>query len=163
MTRPKVPEVRIVEVSPRDGLQSIKDAIPTQIKIELIQRLCRAGLRSIELTSIVSKRRVPQLADCQEVLSNPDIKELMQNSEANGFRLPVLTPNLKGLEIALSRGVKEVAVFISATEGFSQANINCSVEQGIEKARAVAQKAIEAGIAVRGYVYRICITKVPDC
>ncbi|KUL84074.1 hypothetical protein ZTR_07436 [Talaromyces verruculosus] len=152
MTRSKVPEARIVEVGPRDGLQSIKDAVPTEVKIELIQRLRRAGLRSIELTSIVSTRRVPQLADCQEILTNPAIKDLIQQSEGNSLRLPVLTPNLKGLEIALSRGVKEVAVFISATEGFSEANINCSVEQGIEKARAVAQKAIEAGIAVRGYV-----------
>ncbi|EEA19681.1 hypothetical protein TMatcc_009824 [Talaromyces marneffei ATCC 18224] len=152
MTRPKVPEVRIVEVGPRDGLQSIKDAVPTETKTELIQRLWRAGLRSIELTSIVSTRKVPQLADCQEILNNPAIRSLTEDSEASGLRLPVLTPNLKGLDIALSRGVKEVAVFISATEGFSQANINCSVEQGVEKARAVAQKAIEAGIAVRGYV-----------
>lgn len=150
MTRSKVPEVRIVEVGPRDGLQSIKDAVPTEIKIELIQRLRRAGLRSIELTSIVSTRKVPQLADCQEILTDSAVKNLIKHSETNGLRLPVLTPNLKGLEIALSRGVKEVAVFISATEGFSQANINCSVEQGIGKARAVAQKAIEAGIAVRG-------------
>lgn len=151
MTRPnKIPEVHIVEVGPRDGLQSIKDAVPTEVKIELIQRLLRAGLRSIELTSVVSARKVPQLADCQEILTNPAIKDLIQDSEGNGLRLPVLTPNLKGLDIALSRGVKEVAVFISATEGFSQANINCSVEQGIEKARAVAQKAIQAGIAVRG-------------
>jgi hydroxymethylglutaryl-CoA lyase len=153
MTRSKVPEVRIVEVGPRDGLQSIKDAVPTEVKIELIQRLRRAGLRSIELTSVVSTRKVPQLADCQEILTNPAIKDLIQHSEGNSLRLPVLTPNLKGLEIALSRGVKEVAVFISATEGFSEANINCSVEQGIKNARAVAQKAIEAGIAVRGYVY----------
>lgn len=145
-----VPEVRIVEVGPRDGLQSIKDAVPTEIKIELIQRLRRAGLRSIELTSVVSARKVPQLADCQEILSDPAIKNLLKDSEATGLRLPVLTPNLKGLEIALARDVKEVAVFISATEGFSQANINCSVEQGIENARAVAQKAIQAGIAVRG-------------
>lgn len=153
MTRSKVPEVRIVEVGPRDGLQSIKDAVPTEVKIELIQRLRRAGLRSIELTSVVSTRKVPQLADCQEILTNPAIKDLIQHSEGNSLRLPVLTPNLKGFEIALSRGVKEVAVFISATEGFSKANINCSVEQGIKKARAVAQKAIEAGIAVRGCVY----------
>lgn len=145
-----VPEVRIVEVGPRDGLQSIKDAVPTEIKIELIQRLRRAGLRSIELTSVVSARKVPQLADCQEILSDPAIKNLLKDSEATGLRLPVLTPNLKGLEIALARDVKEVAVFISATEGFSQANINCSVEEGIENARAVAQKAIQAGIAVRG-------------
>lgn len=149
MTR-SIPEVRIVEVGPRDGLQSIKDAVPTETKIELIQRLRRAGLLSIELTSVVSTRKVPQLADCQEILADAAIKDLIKDSEVKGLRLPVLTPNLKGLDIALSRGAKEVAVFISATEGFSQANINCSVEQGIEKARAVAQKAIQAGITVRG-------------
>ncbi|EED14079.1 3-hydroxymethyl-3-methylglutaryl-Coenzyme A lyase [Talaromyces stipitatus ATCC 10500] len=151
MTR-QIPEVRIVEVGPRDGLQSIQDTVPTETKIELIQRLRQAGLRSIELTSVVSPRKIPQLADCQEVLANPAIKRLIEDPEKLGLQLPVLTPNLKGLEIALSRGVKEVAVFISATERFSQANINCSIEGGLERARAVARKAIQAGVAVRGYV-----------
>ncbi|OKL63505.1 hypothetical protein UA08_02054 [Talaromyces atroroseus] len=153
-----IPEIRIVEVGPRDGLQSIHEAIPTEIKIELIQRLRRAGLQSIELTSVVSPRRVPQLADCQQVLADPAIRELLLITTNDGgqlqpgLRLPVLTPNLKGLEVALSHGVKEVAVFVSATEGFSRANINCTVEQGIEKARSVAKKATNSGVAVRGYV-----------
>ncbi|KAH8688819.1 3-hydroxymethyl-3-methylglutaryl-coenzyme A lyase [Talaromyces proteolyticus] len=146
-----IPEVRIVEVGPRDGLQSIKNAIPTETKIELIHRLRKAGLRAIELTSVVSPHRIPQLADCQQVLADPTIKLLLAN-EQEDLRLPVLVPNTKGLEIALSHDVKEVAVFVSATEGFSKANINSTVQQGIEKARTVAQKAIEAGIAVRGYV-----------
>lgn len=145
-----IPEVRIVEVGPRDGLQSIKEAIPTEIKIELIQRLRRAGLRSIELTSVVSPRKVPQLADCQQVLADPAVQELIEDKEGSGLRFPVLTPNLKGLDIALSHGVKEVAVFVSATEGFSKANINCTVDQALDKARAVTQKATEAGLSVRG-------------
>jgi hydroxymethylglutaryl-CoA lyase len=148
-----IPEVRIVEVGPRDGLQSIQEAIPTEIKIELIQRLRRAGLRSIELTSVVSPRKVPQLADCQQVLTDPDIRELLIRAAGDGeqgLRLPVLIPNVKGLDVALSHGVKEVAVFVSATEGFSRANINCTVQQGIEKARYVAEKAKTSGVAVRG-------------
>lgn len=156
MTRP-TPEVRIVEVGPRDGLQNIQEPIPTETKIELIQRLRRAGLRSIELTSIVSPRKVPQLADCEQVLSNATIKDLIADSAKSGLclRFPVLTPNLKGLNVAMAHGVKEVAVFVSATEGFSQANINCSVEKGLEMARTVVQKAVKANIAVRGYV-QIC-------
>lgn len=140
------PQVRIVEVSPRDGLQNIRDEISTATKLELIQRLCEAGLSSIELTSVVSPRVIPQLADCREILSHPSVNA----SPSVGRRLPVLVPNIKGLNIAMEYGVKEVAVFISATEGFSKANTNCSVQQGIERAREVAKIAHKAGIAVRG-------------
>ncbi|CRG83578.1 hydroxymethylglutaryl-CoA lyase [Talaromyces islandicus] len=150
MARLPTPQVRIVEVGPRDGLQSIKDAISTETKIQFIQKLHRAGLRAIELTSVVSPHRVPQLADCQQVLAHPATKGLL--AESKNLRLPVLVPNTKGLDVALSHGVKEVAVFISATEGFSKANINSTVQQGIERARRVARKAIDSGIAVRGYV-----------
>jgi hydroxymethylglutaryl-CoA lyase len=145
------PQVRIVEVGPRDGLQSIKDAISTETKVQLIQRLHGAGLRAIELTSVVSPRRVPQLADCQQVLADPVIKGLLADARGD-LRLPVLVPNTRGLDVAISHGVKEVAVFISATEGFSKANINGTVQQGIERARRVARKAIDSGISVRGYV-----------
>ncbi|KAF9895173.1 hypothetical protein FE257_000075 [Aspergillus nanangensis] len=141
--------VRIVEVGPRDGLQNIKEPVPTSVKIELVRRLRDSGLRTIELTSIVSPRAVPQLADCREVLGHADIKRL-HNEQEN--RLPVLVPNLKGLNIAIDSGVREVAVFISATEGFSKANINCSVADGIERAGNVVQKALSRGLAVRGYV-----------
>ncbi|OQD66143.1 hypothetical protein PENPOL_c005G05304 [Penicillium polonicum] len=143
------PEVRIVEVGPRDGLQNIRDTIPTSIKLDLIQRLQKAGLQTIELTSVVSPRAIPQLADCREVLRNPDIKALLSSSQ---LRLPVLVPNAKGLKIAIENGVREIAVFISATEGFSKANINCTVAQGIERAAQVASLAIRSQIAVRGYV-----------
>jgi isopropylmalate/homocitrate/citramalate synthase len=153
------PQVRIVEVGPRDGLQSIKDAISTETKVQLIQRLHGAGLGAIELTSVVSPRRVPQLADCQQVLADPVIRELLA-ADREDLRLPVLVPNTRGLDVAISHGVKEVAVFICATEGFSKANINGTVQQGIERARRVARKAIDSGIAVRGYVLLLsyCLT-----
>lgn len=139
--------VRIVEVGPRDGLQNIKEPVPTSVKLELIQRLRATGLRTIESTSVVSPKAIPQLADCRDVLGNESIRQLQGE---RGLRLPVLVPNVKGLDIAIEYGVKEVAVFISATEGFSKANINCTVQQGIERAKAVAEKATECGIAVRG-------------
>ncbi|KAJ5584609.1 aldolase [Penicillium hispanicum] len=141
--------VRIVEVGPRDGLQNVQDHIPTSTKLELIRRLEETGLRTIELTSIVSPKAIPQLADCREVLGNTAVKRLLQ---ASSLRLPVLIPNVKGLEIAIQHGVKEIAVFISATEGFSKANINCTVEQSIERARQVASLALKSNIVVRGYV-----------
>lgn len=141
------PAVRIVEVGPRDGLQNIRDAIPTATKLELIRRLEKSGLNTIELTSVVSPKAIPQLADCREVLGTPVVKQLLNDSR---LRLPILVPNFKGLEIAIQHGVKEVAVFISATEGFSKANINCTVDQGIERARQVASLALKSDIAVRG-------------
>lgn len=139
--------VRIIEVGPRDGLQNIKDQVPTTVKLELIRRLQQTGLRTIELTSVVSPRAVPQLADCRGVLGDSNIKRLQERA---GYRFPVLVPNLKGLDIALEYGVKEVAVFVSATEGFSKANINCSVDVGIQRARSAAEKALDNGVAVRG-------------
>ena len=141
------PAVRIVEVGPRDGLQNVQKPIPTPVKLELIRRLERTGLNTIELTSVVSPKAIPQLADCRQVLQNTAINQLLNN---RSLRLPVLVPNLKGLEIALQQNVREVAVFISATEGFSRANINCTVDQGIERAGQVASKALCARVAVRG-------------
>ncbi|KAJ6104852.1 hypothetical protein N7523_011172 [Penicillium sp. IBT 18751x] len=147
MTAQSLPSVRIVEVGPRDGLQNIQDSIPTTTKLELIRRLEATGLNTIELTSVVSPRAIPQLADCRDVLSDEGVRQMSKE-----LRLPVLVPNVKGFEIAMKHGVKEVAVFISATEGFSKANIRCSVEQGIERARNVASLAVKSNIAVRGYV-----------
>ncbi|RHZ58390.1 uncharacterized protein CDV56_105930 [Aspergillus thermomutatus] len=143
------PAVRIVEVGPRDGLQNISTPISTATKLELIHRLEKAGLQTIELTSVVSPRRIPQLADCRDLLQHSSVQDLAKDPK---LRLPVLVPNLKGLEIARSSGVKDIAVFISAAEGFSRANINCTVEQGLERAKEVAFQAIKAGLAVRGYV-----------
>lgn len=146
-TQAMPPAVRIVEVGPRDGLQNIRNTVPTTTKLELIRRLKQTGLNTIELTSVVSPRAIPQLADCRDILGNAGVKQLLGDSR---LRLPVLVPNVKGLDIALKHDVKEIAVFISATEGFSKANINCTVEQGIERARQVASLALKAGISVRG-------------
>ncbi|KAK1059087.1 hypothetical protein LTR74_012879 [Friedmanniomyces endolithicus] len=149
LPNPKRPTVRIVEVGPRDGLQNIKSSIPTATKVELILRLAQAGNGTIELTSVVSPKAVPQLSDNQVLLRDSGIRRLLEQGQ---LRLPVLVPNLKGLKAAASAGVREVAVFVSATEGFSRANINCTVEEGLQRARAVCAEAAGRGVAVRGYI-----------
>ena len=141
------PAVRILEVGPRDGLQNIKTTIPTITKIELIQRLAAAGLRNIEATSFVSPKWVPQLADGAEVFN-----QVSSLSEQRNIRLPVLAPNMKGLENAIKSGVKEVEVFASATEAFSKKNQNCSVDEALNQAADVAREAQKHNIAVRGVV-----------
>ncbi|KAJ0164980.1 Hydroxymethylglutaryl-CoA lyase, mitochondrial [Colletotrichum tanaceti] len=141
--------VRIVEVGPRDGLQNIKTIIDALTKLELIQRLQKAGLHRIELTSVVSSRAVPQLADCRDILSTSFVADWLRSRP--GLHLPVLVPNIRGLRFALDHGVKEVAVFVSASEGFSRANLNCNVEEGVQRAREVAREAIANGVAVRGW------------
>lgn len=146
---PNGTHVRIVEVGPRDGLQNISKPISATTKVSLIQQLHSAGLRNIEITSAVSPKAVPQLADNQDVLSNSVIKDLISKDD---LKLPVLVPNRKGLEVAMKFGVKEVAVFVSASEGFSRANTKCSVEEGLFMAREVAGVARGAGMQVRGCV-----------
>jgi len=141
--------VKIVEVGPRDGLQNVKKSIPTQTKIDLIARLRDTGLTNIELTSIVSPRAVPQLSDGRQLIADERIQHLLSQSD---LRLPVLVPNIKGLRIALAQGVREVAVFVSASEGFSKANINCTVEESLTRASEVIREALDAHVAVRGYV-----------
>jgi hydroxymethylglutaryl-CoA lyase len=136
--------VRIVEVGPRDGLQNEKRALPTATKLELIERLVAAGLRDIEATSFVSPKWVPQMADHVEIL-----RGLVCHPEVN---YPVLTPNLKGFEAAVAEGAKEVAVFASASEGFSQRNINCSIDESIDRFVPVFEAARRLGVKVRGYV-----------
>ncbi|KAF2035283.1 aldolase [Setomelanomma holmii] len=149
-------QVRIFEVGPRDGLQNIAKSIPTATKIELIQRLRASGLRDIEVTSAVSPKAIPQLADNQQLLSNSSIQNLIKES---GVSCPVLVPNTKGLDITLKHEVREVAVFVSASEGFSRANTKCSVEEGLRRAGEVATQAREHGIKVRGYIS--CIFEDP--
>jgi hydroxymethylglutaryl-CoA lyase len=156
---PRPAAVRIVEVGPRDGLQNVSNLVPTSTKIELIRRLREAGLQTIELTSAVSPKAIPQLADRELVLSHQTVKGLQAQP---GLRLPVLVPNSRGLELALKHGVKEVAVFVSATEGFSKANINVSVAQGLERARDVARRAKNAGVAIRGFVTYACSPSLPS-
>ncbi|PKI77216.1 hypothetical protein CRG98_002426 [Punica granatum] len=136
--------VKIVEVGPRDGLQNEKNIVPTSIKVELIRRLVSSGLSVVEATSFVSPKWVPQLSDAKDVM------EAVRDIE--GVRLPVLTPNMKGFEAAVAAGAKEIAVFASASEAFSKANINCSIGESLSRYRAIVRAANERSIPVRGYV-----------
>lgn len=147
--------VRIVEVSPRDGLQNISAVIPASLKIELISRLSRTGLRVIEATSFVSPEWVPQLVDGHEVLSAINAS----TGIGKNVKYPVLIPNLKGLEAAIHAGAKDVGVFVSVTEGFSQHNQNCSVSESLRRAGEVTSKALAQGISVRAYAS--CIFACP--
>lgn len=138
------PTVRIVEVSPRDGLQALVTNVPTEVKIELIQRLATTGLQKIEVTSFTSPRWIPQLADHEKIM------QVVRKLNTPPITYSVLVPNLKGLLAAARAGAKEVGVFVSATEGFSQKNNNCSVAEALARAKAVASEAAKLGIAVRG-------------
>jgi hydroxymethylglutaryl-CoA lyase len=136
--------VRIVEVGPRDGLQNEPGEVPTAVKLELIERLADAGLPAVEATAFVSPKWVPQMADHTEVLERIRRKP--------GVSYPVLTPNLKGLEAARAAGATEVAVFGAASEAFSKKNINCTIDESLERFRPVALEAKKHNIKVRGYV-----------
>jgi isopropylmalate/homocitrate/citramalate synthase len=137
-------QVRIVEVGPRDGLQNEAHLVPTATKIELIRRLARAGLKTIEATAFVSPKWVPQMADHAAVLAGID--------RLPGVSYPVLVPNLQGFEAALAAGATEIAVFAAASETFSQKNIHCSIAESFERFRPVFDAARSANIRVRGYV-----------
>jgi len=143
--------VSIVEMAPRDGLQNEKGLIATQDKIGLVDRLSDCGFERIEVTSFVSPTWVPQLADAAEVMAG-----IVRRP---GVRYAVLTPNMKGFEAALAAGADEVAIFASASEGFSQHNINCSIAESIARFRPVAEAARGHAIAVRGYVS--CVVECP--
>jgi len=129
-------------VGPRDGLQNEKQPVPAAIKIELVHRLQAAGLKEIEVTSFVSPKWVPQMADNAQVMSGI--------ARSEGVRYSVLTPNMKGFESALLSKPDEVVVFGAASEAFSQKNINCSIAESIERFAPVVKAARDAGIAVRG-------------
>lgn len=135
--------VKIVEVGPRDGLQNELSPVSVATKVELIERLADAGLQTIEAGSFVSPKWVPQMAGSDQVF------EQLRPSHAT---YTALTPNMRGLERAIDCKVKEVAVFAAASESFSHKNINCSIDQSLERFRPVAQTAIASGIAVRGYI-----------
>lgn len=138
------PQVKIVEVGPRDGLQNEKALVPLHVKVSLIEGLAEAGLRTIESGSFVSPKWVPQMADTAAVLSS--IKRIA------GVGYPVLVPNGKGLDAALAAGAKEIAVFTSASESFSQSNTNCTVVEGLRRCREVVKAAGTAGLPARGYI-----------
>ena len=137
-------EVKLIDVGPRDGLQNEKQPVPSHIKIELVHRLQAAGLREIEVTSYVSPKWVPQMADNHAVMAGI--------RRQGGVRYSVLTPNLKGLEAALRQQPHEVVVFGAATEAFSQRNINCSIAESFERFAPVVAAAHEAGVKVRGAI-----------
>jgi len=136
--------VRIVEVGPRDGLQNEPGTVPTEIKLQLIERLADAGLPAVEATAFVSPKWIPQMADHTEVL------ERLRRKAAVSY--PVLTPNLKGFEAARAAGAQEVAVFGAASEAFSKKNINCSIAESLERFAVVVTQATKHNIGVRGYV-----------
>lgn len=136
--------VKIVEVGPRDGLQNEKAIIPAAAKIEFIDRLSETGLKTIEATSFVSPKWIPQLADAEEVFKGIAKKP--------GVAYPVLVPNEKGMERALACGAQEIAVFTAASETFNRKNINASIAESIERFKPVMAMAAKAGLKVRGYI-----------
>lgn len=142
MTYPN--KVLIVEVGPRDGLQNEKAALPVETKVAFIDMLSESGLQSIEAGAFVSPKWVPQMADSDKVLA--------AIRKYPGVRYPVLVPNMKGMEAAISAGANEVAVFGAASESFSQKNINCSIDESLERFKPVAAAAKAQGIRLRGYV-----------
>jgi len=135
-------KVKLVEVGPRDGLQNEAQAVPAAVKIELVHRLQAAGMTEIEVTSFVSPKWVPQMADNAEVMAGI--------TRRPGVRYSVLTPNMKGFEAALLTQPDEIVVFGAASEAFSQKNINCSIAESIERFAPVVAAARAAGIYVRG-------------
>ena len=136
--------VRLVEVGARDGLQNEKQTLPPQIRVQLLERLADAGLRTLEAGAFVSSRWVPQMTGSDEVL-----KSLTTRA---GVTWTALVPNLKGLEAAIEAGCREVAVFAAASEAFSQKNINCSIAQSLRRYQEVMVRARDSGVRVRGYV-----------
>ncbi|WP_421399979.1 hydroxymethylglutaryl-CoA lyase [Agrobacterium fabrum] len=143
--------VKIVEVGARDGLQNESAEVSTAIKIELIERLAAAGLPAVEAGAFVSPRKVPQMAGSREVFQGLERRP--------GTAYPALVPNMKGFEAAIEAGVTEIAVFVSASEGFSQHNIGCSRAESLERLRDVAEAAADRNIRMRGYVS--CIAGCP--
>lgn len=142
-----VEQVNIFEVGPRDGLQSIDLVMPTSVKVELINALSEVGFKKMEVASFVSPEKVPQMADSEQLLSqisrNPDVL------------YTALTPNLIGYERAQRANVDEVAVFASASEGFSQANLNCSIDESLRRFEAVLALALEDNRPVRAYLSNV--------
>ncbi len=137
-------QVSIIEVSPRDGLQNEARILPVDVKVELVDRLTAVGFQGIEVTSFVSPTRIPQLADAAEVMA--------RIRRRDGVRYSVLVPNMTGLDRALASKAQSIVVFGSASETFSQKNINCSIAESIERFTPVVEAAHGAGVHVRGTV-----------
>ncbi len=144
-TQPSLPnKVKIVEVGPRDGLQNEKQFVGADVKIELVERLARAGFVNIEAASFVSPKWVPQMATSMEVMEKIDRRP--------GVIYSALTPNMQGFEAALAARAGEVVIFGSASEAFSQKNINCSIAESIARFEPVAKAAKAAGLRLRASV-----------
>jgi hydroxymethylglutaryl-CoA lyase len=142
---PALPDsVTIYEVGPRDGLQNEPTTVPVEVKAELIARLAEAGLSVIETTSFVRPQSVPQLADAEQLLERLE--------PVDGVRYPVLVPNERGLERALARNIRDIAIFGSATETFARRNLNRSIDESFAMFEPVVSRAIVHGITVRGYL-----------
>lgn len=141
----QLPEyVKIVEVGPRDGLQNEVNPIPTDVKIDLINRLSQSGLPVIEATSMVSSKWIPQLADAEDVYR--------AINKQQGITYPILVPNAQGLKRALEVGAKDIAVFAAASETFSQKNTHCSIDQSVERITAVIEEAQRENLNIRAYL-----------
>ncbi|HEX2377280.1 MAG TPA: hydroxymethylglutaryl-CoA lyase [Gaiellales bacterium] len=136
--------VRVVEVGPRDGLQNEGAVVPAADKVRFVEALADAGLPVVEVTSFVSPKAVPQLADADEVL--PAVRR------RDGVRYPVLVPNVRGMERAVAAGADAVAVFTAASEGFTRANINMTIAESLRAFAPVLERALQAGMWTRGYV-----------
>lgn len=136
--------VKLVEVGPRDGLQNEPQSVPVSTRVSLIEMLVQAGLTSIECGSFVSLARIPQMSSTAEIFA--------QLRRREGVRYSALVPNLRGLEAAAAARVDEISVFLSASEAFSQSNINCSIDESLSRANEVLLAAQEIGLPVRGYV-----------
>jgi len=148
---PRPTKVKLVEVGPRDGLQNEPNPVSAETKIELIKRLAAAGLPAVEAGSFVSPKRVPQMSDSAEVF--------LRLPRRPGTAYPALVPNQKGLESALEAGVQEIAVFVSASEGFSQHNISCSKAESLARLAPIVSLATARGLRARGYVS--CVIACP--
>ncbi len=143
--------VKLVEVGPRDGLQNEAQPVPVAVKVELIEALANAGLTTVESGSFVSPKWVPQMADTAAVLA--------AIARRPGVSYPVLVPNIKGLEDAVAAKVEEVAIFAAASESFAQRNTNCSIDESFARFQPVAERALAAGMRVRGYIS--CVVACP--
>ena len=150
MTLPK--QVEIIEVGPRDGLQNETNILSADLRVELIERLAKAGLKKIEAGSFVSPKWVPQMADTDLVLDKLNASPVKKQT---GVKYAALTPNLKGLEGAVQHRADEIAIFGAASETFSQKNINCSIKESLQRFESIAAQAQQLNLPMRGYVSTI--------
>lgn len=150
MTLPN--KVQIIEVGSRDGLQNEKQILNVDLRVELIERLAKAGIKKIEAGSFVSPKWVPQMADTDKVLDKLNANTALKQA---GVKYAALTPNLKGLEGAIQHKADEVAIFGAASESFTKKNINCSIKESLQRFEAVVAQAQQVNLPVRGYVSTI--------